>query len=58
MINFLKRGVETLRQPDRNPRCYEFTDDERLLRIKEWNDRNENKSDLAEQNQESVYYGA
>ena len=40
MINFFKRGVETLRQPDRNPRCYELTDQERLDRIREWNNRN------------------
>ena len=36
MINVFKRGVETLRQPDRNPRCYELTDDERLAKIREW----------------------
>lgn len=27
-----KRGIETLRQPDRLPRCYEMTDSERLER--------------------------
>lgn len=40
MINFFKRGVETLSQPDRNPRCYELTDQERLNKIREWNNRN------------------
>lgn len=40
MINLFKRGVETLRQPDRNPRCYELTDAERLKKIREWNNRN------------------
>jgi len=30
MLKFFSRGVETLRQPDRNPRCYELTDQERL----------------------------
>lgn len=40
MIKFFSRGVETLRQPDRNPRCYELTDHERLEKIREWNNRN------------------
>lgn len=35
-----KRGLETLRQPDRLPRCYEYTEDERLEKIKMWNNRN------------------
>ena len=40
MKNIFKRGREALRQPDRNPRCYELTDDERLSKIREWNNRN------------------
>jgi hypothetical protein len=36
MINLFKRGIETLRQPDRNPRCYELTDEERLSKSREW----------------------
>jgi len=40
MLKFFSRGVETLRQPDRNPRCYELTDQERLDKIREWNNRN------------------
>ena len=24
----LQRGIDTLRQPDRNPRCYEMTEQE------------------------------
>lgn len=41
MLNgFFRRGIEVLRQPDRNPRCYELTDEERLTRIREWNNRN------------------
>ena len=40
MKNIFKRGLEALRQPDRNPRCYELTDDERLSKIREWNNRN------------------
>jgi len=40
MIKFFSRGIETLRQPDRNPRCYEMSDDERLVKIREWNARN------------------
>ena len=39
-MNVFKRGVEALRQPDRNPRCYELTDVERLAKIREWNSRN------------------
>ena len=39
-MNIFKRGIETLRQPDRNPRCYELTDLERLNKIREWNKRN------------------
>jgi hypothetical protein len=40
MMNIFRRGLEALRQPDRNPRCYELTDDERLNKIREWNNRN------------------
>jgi hypothetical protein len=40
MFTLLQRGIDTLRQPDRNPRCYELTDNERLVRIREWNNRN------------------
>ena len=39
-MNIFRRGLEALRQPDRNPRCYELTDDERLNKIREWNNRN------------------
>jgi hypothetical protein len=39
-MNFLKRGIETLRQPDRNPRCYELTEEERMKKVREWNNRN------------------
>ncbi len=53
------RGVETLRQPDRNPRCYDYTEDERLEKIKEWNNRNVwNTPELAEEDFELRYYGA
>jgi len=40
MFRLLSRGIDTLRQPDRNPRCYELTDAERLARIREWNNCN------------------
>lgn len=40
MMNLFNRGVEALRQPDRNPRCYEMTDQERLNKIREWNNPN------------------
>lgn len=65
MLNFLKRGVETLRQPDRNPRCYELTDQERLAKIREWNNRNvwndptlTYEDQLAKQQPKDRYYGA
>jgi len=49
-MQFFKRGVEVLRQPDRNPRCYELTDAEKLQKIKEWNARNVwNTPELTEQ---------
>lgn len=35
-MKILDRGVESLRQPDRLPRCYELTEDERLAIIKKW----------------------
>ncbi len=59
MVIKLRRGIETLRQPDRNPRCYELTDQERKARIREWNNRNVwNTPELAEQDKKNVYYGA
>ena len=39
-MNIFRRGLEALRQPNRNPRCYELTDEERLNKIREWNNRN------------------
>jgi len=35
--NLFTRGIETLRQPDRNPRCYEMTDQERRARAQQLN---------------------
>jgi hypothetical protein len=56
-MNIFKRGIEALRQPDRNPRCYELTDDERLKKIREWNNRNIwNEPKLSEQDKQN-YYG-
>lgn len=40
MLNIFKRGVEALRQPDRNPRCYELTEAEKLEKLKQWSARN------------------
>lgn len=40
MIKLFARGIEFLRQPDRNPRCYEMTDTERMAKVREWNNRN------------------
>lgn len=49
-MNLFRRGIEALRQPDRNPRCYELTEQERLARIREWQARNVwNTPELAEQ---------
>jgi len=57
-MNLFKRGIDALRQPDRNPRCYEMTEDERLEKLKEWNNRNVwNDPKLSEQDNET-YYGA
>jgi hypothetical protein len=57
-MKLFKRGVETLRQPDRNPRCYEMTDKEREAKLKEWAARNVwNTPELAEQDR-NTYYGA
>jgi hypothetical protein len=59
-MKFFKRGIETLRQPDRNPRCYELTEAEKLQKIKEWQARNVwNTPELAEQDHpDNTYYGA
>jgi hypothetical protein len=57
--NLFRRGVEALRQPDRNPRCYDYTEQERLNKVKEWNNRNVwNDPKLANEDRESTYYGA
>jgi hypothetical protein len=59
MIKLFNRGIEALRQPDRNPRCYELTDAERLQKLKEWNARNVwNTPDLADADKQTHYYGA
>ena len=59
MFKTLQRGIEALRQPDRNPRCYEMTEQERLERMREWNNRNVwNTPELAEQDEANTYYGA
>lgn len=59
-MNLFKRGIETLRQPDRNPRCYEMSDEERK-KVVEWQARNVwNTPELAEQDHpdHQHYYGA
>jgi hypothetical protein len=59
ILDRLKRGVNVLRQPDRNPRCYELTEVERLERVREWNNRNVwNTPELAEKDQANKYWGA
>jgi hypothetical protein len=58
MSYIFKRGVEALRQPDRNPRCYELTDAEKLEKVRQWNNRNVwNTPELA-QDDKNTYYGA
>jgi hypothetical protein len=60
-MNLFKRGIDALRQPDRNPRCYEMTDEERLNKIREWNNRNVwNEPDLSKQDQlaENIHHRA
>ena len=58
-MNIFQRGIEMLRQPDRNPRCYEMTDKEREAKIREWQARNVwNTPELAEQDRLHNYYGA
>jgi hypothetical protein len=61
MMNLFKRGVEMLRQPDRNPRCYEMSDQERLQKVHEWQARNVwNTPELADEDHpdNQHYYGA
>jgi hypothetical protein len=56
---FSNRGIDALRQPDRNPRCYEMSDEERLEKIREWNNRNVwNTPELAEEDELNFYQGA
>jgi len=50
--------VEYLRMPDRSSRCDELTEEQRLAKIQEWNQRNVwNDPKLAEKDKET-YYGA
>jgi len=58
-MNLLKRGIDALRQPDRNPRCYEMTEEERLVKIREWNNRNVwNTPELTDEDELNYYNGA
>lgn len=59
MNRLVDRGVETLRQPDRHPRCYEMSDEERLARVQEWKDTDVWQApEPAQQDLEQHYYGA
>ena len=50
--------VEYLRMPDRSSRCDELTEEQRLAKIQEWNQRNVwNDPKLSEKDKET-YYGA
>jgi hypothetical protein len=58
-MNLFERGIDALRQPDRNPRCYDMTEDERLAKVKEWNNRNVwNDPKLSDEDQLNQYHGA
>ena len=60
-MNIFQRGVEMLRQDDRNPRCYEMTETERTAKVKEWQARNIwNTPELADKDHpdQQHYYGA
>jgi hypothetical protein len=57
-MNIFKRGIEALRQPDRAPRCHELSDEERLAKIREWNNRNVWNTPEQSQTDKEVYYGA
>jgi hypothetical protein len=58
-MNLLKRGIDALRQPDRSPRCYELTDEERLAKVREWNNRNVwNTPELTDEDELNYYNGA
>jgi hypothetical protein len=56
-MNIFKRGIEHLRQPDRNPRCYELTEQERK-RIIELQNRNVWNTPELTKIDEDTYYGA
>jgi hypothetical protein len=47
-----------MRQPDQLPRCYELTEQERLQRIKEWNNRNVWNTPALPEEDVNTYYGA
>jgi hypothetical protein len=58
-MNLLKRGIDALRQPDRSPRCYELTEEERLAKVREWNNRNVwNTPELTDEDELNFYNGA
>ena len=63
LLEKLKKSVNhqypLMRDPLHNPRCYEMTEQERLDRIREWNNRNVwNTPELAEEDETNFYHGA
>jgi hypothetical protein len=72
MFNLLKKLGKTtnhqyplMRDPLHSPRCYELTDAERLIKIREWNNRNiwndpslTYEDALAQDLPKNRYYGA
>ena len=65
LVNLLEKLKKTvnhqyplMRDPLYNPRCYEMTEQERLEKIREWNNRNVwNTPELAEKDESNIYYG-
>jgi hypothetical protein len=54
-----RRGIEALRQPDRNPRCYELTEQERLALVQQHSDLDSSHTvDISDIDESIVYYGA
>jgi hypothetical protein len=56
-----KGTVDYLRMPDRSSRCDELTDEQRLARVKEWNNRdiwNDPSYSKEEEEKRKYFYGS
>lgn len=56
----IRKSIEALRQPDRLPRCYEMTEQERLKKIQIINSKNDSlkKLDPNDEYRSHNYHGA